>query len=615
MKAGLRALGLSSLLTSLLLNSPSALNQPAQAVVPADTYEFTLRLGEAKAAPQQDRLLELLQTQPDHLLRPWWVYLLARNKVSAQRVASALKSNDPLWPHYWWWLAMQSPSNSCSHGFGEYARKASLSQVLPQVPESTDIQARLHCVEGLKEPERLRIAEVLDQHRYFWLLPRVLKGASSPEALWLQGQTQMLQGQYKSALNSFETLVKQQRTPGELKKKAVIEAGLAARRLRAYASAQKWWSWISPSDSSFYPEVLWQQGQLAFDSNQQAQGKATFSRLIQQFPTHPRVPDALEALLSAAVLSQNHAETQKWAQQWVNGWPDHPSTPMARYWLGRSYELRGQQNNARQWYQQQSQGALNNYYTQLSLCKLARQDCFKPVRTPLKAETPQLWFLKQYPVLQKLVDNHQSRILEVIAPFAPLSALEQDLLKSYALRVNGHYFRSIRTIWTQQTRNPAFLQLMYPLHYDSLQKENAQRYGLPQSLIAGLTWQESMYKADIRSPSGALGLMQLMPATAREIAPRAGLPGLSTSQLTDPKVNIRLGAYYLAQNLKHWNGDLLPTIASYNAGPNAVARWKQSFGQLPADLFVEKIPYDETRRYVKQVLTHSRVYEAVYGSP
>ncbi|MGV3524847.1 MAG: transglycosylase SLT domain-containing protein [Candidatus Sericytochromatia bacterium] len=599
-----------ALLLSFCLLNVAGLPARAQTQHPLTlTREADRAVAQKQAALAVSRFQQALTRYTHHPLRPYWVYRLAQLQAP-----SGLPAGDPLLPHYHWWRAMAQPTTVCSDGFSQYARLHNLSDIVPSVPESTAIQARLGCVEKRPEQERLAVARVLEQHRYFWLLPRLLKTVTTPEGLWLQGQSRMLARDYRAALASFQTLLKQQGASGDLKKQAIIEAGLAERRLGNAAGAEKWWKNISAQDGRYYPEVLWQRASLAYGSNQNAQGTQLLQELVRRFPAHGRSPDALEAMLRTAVETQSWALLESLGQQIVTAWPEHAIAATARYWLGRSLERRGQTEMGRRWLREQAEtGALNNYYTHLARCRLEGRDCFAMRRVPLKAQEPRLAFLQQIPILEELAASRDSRILEVVAPFAGLSSLERELLKSWSLRYNGHYFRSIRTIWQQPSRDPEVLRLMYPLHYDALQKENAARFGLPQALIAGLTWQESMYMADIKSPAGATGLMQLMPATAREIAPKAGLPGLNLNQLTDPKVNIRLGSYYLHEQLQRWNGNLMPTIAAYNAGPGAASRWLASFGQLDKDMFVERIPYDETRRYVKQVLTHLSVYELMYG--
>lgn len=589
----------------------------SQPVLADPLLEQTLQLS-ADAAPDTARILGWLKTAPEHFLRPAWIQQLAQAGLPAESLQAVLPPRDPLWPHFYWWRAMAQDAGRCRGDFGAYARQAALSSQPVMIPDSTALQVRLHCVEALPETERLTIARQVQAHRYFWLMPRLLGDVQAPEGLSLLLEAQMTGRQYRAALATAQRLLKQRSAPGELKKQAVLQAGRAARFLRQPAAALQWWEWIQPADARFYPEVLWERAELAQAQDQTGLSEQLLTRLLQQYPQHERVPDALELLLRQKLQVQHWSAVERLSQQVLRDWPGHELAAEARYWLGHSLQQRGQRSAARQhWQTQVAQGAVNNYYTQLSRCQLDERDCFQlpPGGLPaLRARSPQLNFLAAHPELKNLLTPERAPLALAIAPFlSQLTETDRLLLTSYALRLNGNYFRAIRTIWQLPARDQDMLRLMYPLHYDDLQKENAARYRIPQALIAGLTWQESMYKADIRSPSGALGLMQLMPATASYIAPKAGLKGFQLSQLTDPKINIRLGSYYLYEQLQRWRGNLLPMIASYNAGPNAVARWMQARGNLDKALFVEQIPYAETRRYVKQVLTHMSVYQTIYA--
>jgi soluble lytic murein transglycosylase len=122
--------------------------------------------------------------------------------------------------------------------------------------------------------------------------------------------------------------------------------------------------------------------------------------------------------------------------------------------------------------------------------------------------------------------------------------------------------------------------------------------GLAPSLLAAVARQESRFSAAVHSPAGAVGLLQLMPETAAELAGRP----LANHELEDPERNASLGASYLSQLLRQWRGNPLLAVASYNAGPGAVAGWRQPNPQRWPELWVEAIPYPETRLYVKKVL-------------
>jgi soluble lytic murein transglycosylase len=121
---------------------------------------------------------------------------------------------------------------------------------------------------------------------------------------------------------------------------------------------------------------------------------------------------------------------------------------------------------------------------------------------------------------------------------------------------------------------------------------------VPATLLAAVAKQESRFSPTVRSPVGAVGLLQLMPATAEELMGRP----LAAEELEDPALNASLGARYLRGLLQRWQGNGLLAVASYNAGPNAVAGWIDARLADAPELWVEAIPFPETRLYVKKVM-------------
>ena len=138
----------------------------------------------------------------------------------------------------------------------------------------------------------------------------------------------------------------------------------------------------------------------------------------------------------------------------------------------------------------------------------------------------------------------------------------------------------------------------HPRIFEEVLRPAANSQKLPLELLFAISKQESRFASGVTSTAGAIGLMQLMPATARELA---GAP-LTEDKIREPKQNAELGAAYLRQLLQQWRGDPFRSIASYNAGPGAVGSWStQDLNDAPA-LWVERIPYPETRYYTKKVL-------------
>jgi soluble lytic murein transglycosylase len=137
--------------------------------------------------------------------------------------------------------------------------------------------------------------------------------------------------------------------------------------------------------------------------------------------------------------------------------------------------------------------------------------------------------------------------------------------------------------------------------------------GLDPYLIAAIIREESQYDVKAVSRVGAIGLMQVMPATANTVAQRVGLPAVGREDLFDQETNIRIGVRYVEQLLEQFSGNVVYTIASYNAGPLAVGNWIAQYGGQSQDEFVELIPYQETRQYVKRVLRSYREYVRLGG--
>lgn len=175
------------------------------------------------------------------------------------------------------------------------------------------------------------------------------------------------------------------------------------------------------------------------------------------------------------------------------------------------------------------------------------------------------------------------------------------------------YFPAIRTI--SQAEYWDDLDVRFPMaHRDSLISAARQR-DIHPSWVFAITRQESAFMADARSHVGASGLMQLMPATAKETARRFGIPLSSQRQVLDPRTNIQLGAAYLSQIYGQFEGNRVLASAAYNAGPGRVRQWLKDAKHLPFDVWVENIPFDETRQYVQNVLTYAVIYGQKLNAP
>ncbi len=188
-----------------------------------------------------------------------------------------------------------------------------------------------------------------------------------------------------------------------------------------------------------------------------------------------------------------------------------------------------------------------------------------------------------------------------------------------ALNERGYTVDGIRLGWDIRRRegawNARLLRIIYPFPYRDIVLAEARERKLDPYLVAGLIRQESQFKADAVSSAGAVGLMQVMPGTGGLLARQMGIHRFDADMLERAEVNLHLGTAFLADLLDTYGGDVPAVLAAYNAGPSRIDRWKQFPEYRDPELFTERIPYDETRNYVKIVQRNARIYAALYENP
>lgn len=157
------------------------------------------------------------------------------------------------------------------------------------------------------------------------------------------------------------------------------------------------------------------------------------------------------------------------------------------------------------------------------------------------------------------------------------------------------------------------ITLRFPLGFAEHVNFYSSKYGIPNEWVFATIRQESAYGLEAESRVGALGLMQIMPSTAKVLARETKLKKFSNNDLLNPDINIQLGTYYLAQLRKQYNGNMLLASAAYNAGPSRVNAWIKNKGEMDVEMWIETIPYKETRDYVKNILAYQIIYQQELG--
>ena len=277
-----------------------------------------------------------------------------------------------------------------------------------------------------------------------------------------------------------------------------------------------------------------------------------------------------------------------------------------RYWAARAQEALGNATRARELYA--AVVPTDNWFAVLASARLGTP--FAPHPQPIDFDAEAVAALETAPAFTRArellaVDRPSLAQAEWNAGYDPLDPAGRKAAIALADRWGWH-FQSIATA----ARLGIFedYALLYPRPFDPPVADGARLSGLPPTLIYAVIRQESLYQPWAESGAGAIGLMQLLPSTARRTAAQLGQPRPTRERLTRPEANVPLGASFLAGLIDRFDGQLVLALAGYNAGPGAAQRWLPD-APMDTDVWVENIPYNETRSYVQRIMWHSVVFE------
>jgi len=308
-----------------------------------------------------------------------------------------------------------------------------------------------------------------------------------------------------------------------------------------------------------------------------------------------------------------HIRAALWAGRWQQASriiaalsPENRGTARWRYWAARVEAYDGNKTVARRLYE--SILAEDNYYSAMAAARLRRP--ITPNLQGLPLDTVALARIEALPPFM--------RARELVLSGLPGPARAEWQL-GYGLLEAGERAQAIhlaaRWGWHEQvvavaTGERVFndYALLYPRPYDAEVDAAAKLSRLPPAVIYGVIRQESLYRRDAVSSANARGLMQLLPETASRTARRWKQPVPADETLFEPAVNVQLGAAHLKDLLERFQDQLPLALAGYNAGPNAAQRWRPGSAMDP-DVWIENIPYNETRAYVQRILWHTVVFD------
>jgi soluble lytic murein transglycosylase len=276
------------------------------------------------------------------------------------------------------------------------------------------------------------------------------------------------------------------------------------------------------------------------------------------------------------------------------------------YWQARAKEALGQQGESQ--HLLQSIAGQATFHGFLAADRLNQP--YRALHQPLPNRSGQIAQIRNNRNLQRALELYRIgksdlALKEWLHTIKKFNKAQKLAAAELALQ-NGQAFTAILTV--SKTKDWNVIDLRFPLLYKDLVLQHSRGQGIDPAWAYGVIRRESAFKTDALSRVKATGLMQLMPATAREVARSLKLGKLRKSDYNRPEINVQLGTGYLSQMLNKFNGSHPKATAAYNAGPGRIPQWAP-VQTKPADQWIESIPFEETRKYVKAVMTYTTIYD------
>lgn len=479
---------------------------------------------------------------------------------------------------------------------GERAgERAALLQAMATAPESdaaTDAARRLAELEGLTAEQRLTVGRTLLR------AGAVTKGAAQlRRALELGGLSAVSESdaRFLVARQTYRSGDKEEGRKG----------------LRELISAH-------PS-SQAAARSLYFLADLAHDEGAIDEAVALYERTIASAAAVDEIPRALMRLGGIAFQQQDYNKALRVFNQYRARYPHGDVHDQATYWAAQS-ALRLQDSiSGRGLLRELRRDSPISYYGMRAAALLGDSLLDARLKTaPSATRTVQKAVAKSLETWQLLRDGELDQaaafeLQRIKDRFANDRAAQYEIAEELNERNASNLAIAIGQDLAGGGWDKRLLRITYPMPYTSLIQREAHTRGLDPFLVAALIRQESRFNRGAVSGAGAIGLMQVMPATGKQLRRKAGVAKVTAQRLKEPVVNVKLGTKFLADLMQMYGGRVDAVLVAYNAGPSRAYRWRDFPEFKMDDLFVERIPFDETREYVKVVLSNAAIYRALYG--
>ncbi|HYK89676.1 MAG TPA: transglycosylase SLT domain-containing protein [Acidobacteriota bacterium] len=376
-------------------------------------------------------------------------------------------------------------------------------------------------------------------------------------------------------------------------------------------------------------------------SNEIEQAQQAYCDLYERFPKGEHAERALWRMSLFHFVQQRYGEALQGFYRYLAAYPNPSSAIPAIYWMARCYQRAGDTSHASVLLERIRSLAHHSYYGKRALeaeqtLKKAGDEADQPllaldfaeVAAKVNAVRLSLAGISEPPAAVAAVIERARQLAAAGLPDLALLELHGAMRKFPAERalsyvasriyeIKDDYYgvtATLRRAFPDYNDRPAdslpleIWQLLFPVkHWDVIAKQ-AAKYNIDPNLVLGIIRQESSFKEEARSSANARGLMQVLPSTGRRVARQAGVTRYTVKKLYTAETNIILGLQHFSSLLRQYANSEELALAAYNAGDDRSDRWMQEFGVNDMAEFVERIPFSETRGYIKQIMTNQAHY-------
>ena len=467
------------------------------------------------------------------------------------------------------------------------------------------------------------------------------KDKITARATYYIGRAFHRQRKYDLALKEYNKIVSLYPASGYLTR-ALYQSTLCYRRKAQPQMAEKRliafvekYSWSALADDALYDLGWVQENQKLYDK-----AIASYRGLITKYTHSDRLPRAYWQIGWIQFKNERYADCIATFTTLQKGFPHDSWAKAARFWIAKTYERQNRLKEAEvvyseiiaanHWYysgaakehlkrlQSKTDAPTKSGALAIPRARVTRDSpAWKDIGSKKTPRVQQLMRLKLFEdALTELKGNIQRDGSNLRDNYYNLILCLEKLKKFQ--QAHGYADRLSRFRPLRGKNNAIPIELyrhLYPLYYTDHLQKHTTNYEIDPLFVAAMIREESRYNADAVSYAGAIGLMQIMPATGRELAGRLKIPRFNTKLLYNPDINIQMGSWYMKSLMNQFDNNHALVAGAYNGGPGRMRRWIKAKQIADIDEFIEDIGIDQTRRHIKKVIDSYIIYQQLYPKP